>query len=59
MLEIEVHLQWEGHKILQNLHRRFDRYYMGQIKGGDFVKICGLLRIYELYKFDCNTYLEW
>ena len=40
MLEIEVHLQWEGHKILQNLHRRFDRYYMGQI----YVP----LRIYEL-----------
>ena len=22
----KVHIFWEGHKILQNLHRRFDRY---------------------------------
>ena len=39
----------EGHKVLRNLHRRFDRYYIGQIYGGDFAKLCGLLRIYELY----------
>ena len=25
---IKVHLFWEGHKILPNLHRRFDRYYI-------------------------------
>ena len=36
-------------KNLQNLHRRFDRYNIGQIYGGDFAKFCGLLRIYELY----------
>ena len=24
---------------MQNLHRRFDRYYIGQIYGGDFAKI--------------------
>ena len=36
-------------KILRNLDRRFDRYYIGQIYSGDFAKICGLLRIYELY----------
>ena len=40
---------WEGHEILRNLHRRFDRYYLVQIYGGDFEKNCGLLRIYELY----------
>ena len=34
---------------MRNLHRRFDRYYLGQIYGGDFTKNCGLLRIYELY----------
>ena len=45
----KVHLFWEGHKILRNLHRRFDCYYIGQIYGGDFAKFCGLLRIYELY----------
>ena len=25
----KVHIFWEGHKILRNLHRRFDRYYIG------------------------------
>ena len=45
----KVHIFWEGHKILRNLHRRFDRYYIGQIYNGDFAKICSLLRIYELY----------
>ena len=48
---IKVQIFYEGHKILRNLHRRFDRYYIGQIYGGDFAKLCGLLRIYELYKF--------
>ena len=42
----KVHIFWEGHKILRNLHRKFDRYYIGQIYGGDFAKFCGLLRIY-------------
>ena len=45
----KVHIFREGHKILRNLHRRFDRYYIGQIYSGDFAKICSLLRIYELY----------
>ena len=35
---------------MRNLHRRFDRYYIGQIYGGDFAKICDLLRVYELYE---------
>ena len=34
----KVHIFWEGHKILQNLHRRFDHYYIGQIYGGDLEK---------------------
>ena len=34
---------------MRNLQRRFDRYYIGQIYGGDFTKICGLLKLYELY----------
>ena len=45
---IKVHIFWEGHKILRNLHHRFERYYIGQIYGGDLAKFCGLLRIYEL-----------
>ena len=44
----KVHIFWEGHKILRNLHLRFDGYYLGQVYGGNFGKICGLLRIYEL-----------
>ena len=45
----KVHIFWEGHKILWNLHQLFDWQYIGQIIGGDFAKFCGLLRIYELY----------
>ena len=45
----KVHIFWEGHKILRNLHRRFVLCSNGQIYGGDFAKFCGLLRIYELY----------
>ena len=32
---------------MQNLHRRFDQYNIGQIYGGDFAKFCGLLRTYD------------
>ena len=46
----KVYIFWEGHKVLRNLHHRFDLYYIGQIYSGDFAKICSLLRIYELYK---------
>ena len=46
-LTLKVHIFWEGHKILQNLHGRFDLYYIGQIYGGDFEKFRGLLKIYE------------
>ena len=35
-------------KFWKNLYRRFDRYNIGQINSGDFAKICGLLRIFEL-----------
>ena len=38
---------------MQYFHRRFDRYNIGQIYGGDFAKCCGLLRIYEFYKLAC------
>ena len=49
-LSIKVHIFLEGHKILRNLHQIFDWHYIGQILGGDFAKVCGLLRIYELKK---------
>ena len=44
----KVHIFWEGHKILRNLHHRFVLCSIGQIFGGDFAKFCGLLRIYEI-----------
>ena len=46
---LKFHIFWEGHKILQNLHRTFVLCSASQIIGGDFAKFCGLLRIYELY----------
>ena len=46
----KVHIFWEGRKILRNLHQLFDWQYIGLIIVGDFTKLCGLLRIYELYK---------
>ena len=39
----------EGHKILRNLHQLFVLCTASQIIGGDFAKVCGLLRIYEPY----------
>ena len=53
---VKVHIFWEAHKSLWNLHGRFDHYYIRQIYGGDFAKICGLLRIYELYQ-NCSDLL--
>ena len=44
----KVHIFWEGHKILRNLHLTFDCMYSSQKLGEDFAKFCGLLRIYEL-----------
>ena len=46
----KVHIFWEGHKILWNLHRRFDWQCIGQMYSGNFAKFCDLLRINELYK---------
>ena len=45
----KVHIFWEDHNILRNLHRRFVLCSNGQIYDGDFAKFCVLLRIYELY----------
>ena len=53
----KVHIFWEGHKFLRNLHRRFVLCSNGQIYGGDFAKFCGLLRIYELYI--CNILTKY
>ena len=45
---VKVHIFWEGHKILRNLHPRFVLCSASQIYSEDFAKFCGLLRIYEL-----------
>ena len=56
----KVHIIWEGHKILRNLHRRFVLCSNGQICDEDFAKFCGLLRIYELYiDISRNMILFW
>ena len=47
-LQNKVHIFWEGHKILWNLHQLFEWQYIEQIIGGDFAKFCSLPRIYEL-----------
>ena len=46
---LKVHIFWEGHKILRNLHCRFVLCSASQIYSGDFAKFCGLLKICELY----------
>ena len=38
----KVHVFWEGHKILRNLHLTFDCMYCSQKLGEDFGKFCGL-----------------
>ena len=59
MLRCKVHIFWEGHKILRNLHRRFVLCSNGQIYGGCFAKMCGLLRIYELYYNVALHFWSW
>ena len=46
--EYKVHIFWEDHNFLRNLHHKFVLCSNGQIYEGDFVKFCGLLRLYEL-----------
>ena len=47
---VKVHIFWEGHKILPNLHQLFVLCTASQIIGEDFAKFCGLLRVYELWE---------
>ena len=46
----KVHTFWEGHKILWNLHSRFDVYYIGKSKEVILQKICDLLTKPQLYR---------
>ena len=54
---VKVHKFWEGIKILQNLHTRFDWHYIRKIYGGDFTKFCYLLRIYVLFSVTVSFFL--
>ena len=54
----KVHIFWEGHKILQNLHQLFVLCTASQIIGGDFAKFCVLLRINELKIFDATEVVD-
>ena len=45
----KVHIFWEGHKILQNLHRRFDWHCIGQIYGADFVALSEYMNFITMY----------
>ena len=54
-MNFKVHIFWEGHKILPNLHQLFVLCTASQIIGGDLAKFCGLLRIYELYRFKVQS----
>ena len=47
---VKVHILWEGHIVLRNLHLTFVLCSASQKLGEDFAKNCGLLRIYELYE---------
>ena len=55
----KVHIFWEGHTFLQNLHRIFVLCSNGEIYGGDFAKFSGLFRIYELYDIIWNFQKLW
>ena len=54
----KVHIFWEGHKILRNLHLTFDYSTYSQKLGEDFATFCGLLRIYELYMIGRHQQIE-
>ena len=46
---------------MRNLQLNFDWHYIGQkyyLKGEDFTKFCGLLRIYELYRLLHKIYVR-
>ena len=50
-LIFKVRIFWEGQNFLWNLlYCRFVLFSNGQIYSEDFANICGLLRIYELFK---------
>ena len=50
---VKVHIFWEGHKIFCEIFTLLLTVCtVVKKKGEDFAKICGLLRIHELYETD-------
>ena len=47
---IKVHIFWEGHNVLQDLHRRFHWHYIEQTYGGDLQNFVDLS---EYMNFNC------
>ena len=52
----KVHIFWEGHKILRNLHLTFDCMYCSQNLGEDFAKI--LWPSQNVWSLQLRKYLE-
>ena len=51
----KVHIFWDGHKILRNIHKLFDWQYLGQIIGEDFANF---VAFWEYMNFK-HTYCSW
>ena len=43
---------------MRNLHRRFDGYFIGQICGGNFAKICGIKEIAKVLQISYSTIIR-
>ena len=59
---IKVHIFWEGHQFLRNLHCRFVLCSNGQIYSWDFAKLCGLILVSlltVLWGFPCSKKRKW
>ena len=55
---VKVHIFWEGHKILPNLHHRFDSYYIGRTNlRWWFHKFFTLLKKPHFNKINCSRKL--
>ena len=55
---LKVHIFWEGHKILRNLHQFCVLCTASQTIGRYFAKFCGPLRIYELYQLEISHVIQ-
>jgi len=56
--DVKVHIFWEGHKIIWNLHLTFDCVFFGQKLGEDFARFLWP-SIYELYQGEEMNRFVW